>query len=151
MSSETEEQPSDVQLYESGNVYSMEWSKNGLWHRENGKPAVVHFWENENLKEEEFFENGEYFREGGLPTRVTYYETGAVEQEIWEDIPGLYDRGDDLPAIITYDPDGNVARKDWYKEGIHYREGDKPEIEIYENGELVETVKGDVVTGVSAA
>lgn len=150
MNSEMEEQPTNIQMYESGKVLSTEWSKNGLWHRENGKPAVIEFWENGNVKEEQFFENGEYFRDGGLPTRVTHYDTGAVKQEFWEELPFLYDRAGDLPAIVTYNPDGSIFRKDWFREGVYYREGDKPEIEIYEDGKVVKALKGTQVAEVSA-
>ena len=148
-----EERPTSVRYYPDGKTASiMEWRRKGLLHRENGKPASIAFWENGNVQLERFFENGVSHRDGGLPTTVTYYEDGAVELEFWENSSlSSYSRDNDLPAIIGYDPDGSVVRKEWCLEGKPYREGGKPEIEIYKNGKLVEIVKGGIVTEVSAA
>lgn len=145
-----EEQPTSVQYYPDRKTASiMEWRRKGLLHRENGKPASIAFWENGNVQLERFFKNGASYRDDGLPTTVTYYEDGTTELEFWENgALSSYSRDNDLPAIIGYDPDGNVIRKDWYLEGKPYREGDKPEIEIYKDGKLVETTKGDIVTKV---
>lgn len=128
-----------------GNVLSMEWHKKGRLSRD-GKPAVIYFWESGSVRMESFLKDDANWRAGGLPTTVFYYEDGTVEQEVWEDILGLYNRGNDLPSVISYDLDGNVTRKDWYIEDVPSRKDGKPEAEIYKNGKLVETIKGDIST-----
>lgn len=139
-------EPTETNFYPDGKtVRSMEWRKGGLLHRENGKPALIEFWKNGKVRGKQFFEYGECYREGDLPTSVFYYETGAVRHEIWENALGWYDRGGDLPAVITYDRCGDVVRKAWFRKDVNFREGSAPEVEIYENGKLVGFVKSDRV------
>ena len=86
----TEIEP-NVEYYPDGKtVLYMEWRKDGLLHRENGKPALIDFWEDGTVRSERFYENGEHYREGDLPTTVLYDESGTVREEVWENASGFH-------------------------------------------------------------
>lgn len=50
----------------TGNVVSKEWRKNGVFHRDEGKPALV-FYENGEVAAEEYWTDGKYRRRSDKP------------------------------------------------------------------------------------
>lgn len=111
------------------------YNAEGLLHRIDG-PAVEYGKAQSGLaneKKNEWWENGEQF----FPS--FFLQTNLIATKRWYDNEGKCHRDGDLPAVETYDKQGNLQTQKWMFNGLNHRAGDLPSYRSY-------TPKGVIVT-----
>lgn len=103
----------------------IEWTKNGLRHRDDDKPAFVNYSDLifKQKQSENWYQNGELNRNNDKPTIIGYYENGQVYEEKWYRNGELH-RDNEKPAIIRYNKDGSRALERYYENGDFVRRED---------------------------
>ena len=65
-------------------LYSKAYYKNGLSHREGGKPAWIRYNEDGSVKVEAYYKDGEYHRDGDKPAYIHYGYDGVEYEEYYK-------------------------------------------------------------------
>lgn len=99
------------------------------YHRDNDLPALIEI--DPEFREETWYRHGEIVRKDGYPTKtsieIVIPETLPVEMrhiENWTDKDGEFHRIN-MPVVIKYQ-NSKVVFSSWMKNGVPFREGDKP-------------------------
>ena len=111
---ESENKPTKIKYYRSGNISHKEWRINGKFHNENG-PAIIQYDSNGNIEYKTWYINDKYHNENG-PAVIRYYENGNVECKNWC-VNGKY-HNENGPAFIAYDENGNITKQQYWENGI---------------------------------
>lgn len=109
-------------------LYSESWYKNGQLHREGDNPAFIRYSNNyvDLPTLEMYYKNGVITRDK-KPAKIDYnFRNCELIKNEYYYKDGQYHRGNDLPAVITRDDNGNIIKQEWYKNGLKHRDGNKP-------------------------
>lgn len=108
-----DDMPSEIELFPSGNIYSLTWHKADKRHREGDLPAIVTFWDKPALEiaSADWYSDGLAHREGSRPSTIQIREDGRVCTLMFcrhgEDC-GV----DNLPYFIGINDDGTLEDED---------------------------------------
>lgn len=124
-------------------LYSESWYKNGKLHRDGDNPAFKRYSNNyvDSPTLEIYYKNGIITREK-KPAKIDYqfkYCDCIKNEYYYKD--GQYHRGNDLPAVILRDGNGNITKQEWYKNGLRHREGDNPSYIVTNSNGRIECEK----------
>lgn len=93
-----------------GNKF-IEYSINGLSHREDAPAYTEFFGKSKKIKLKIYYNKGVIHNDNG-PSIVTYFKSGKIKKQYYYK-NGLYYRNDG-PAIIDFNYKGKVIRKQYY-------------------------------------
>ena len=66
-----------------GSVRLERWSKDGMLHRDNDKPAEICYHKDGSVYLEEWFKDGKRHRDNDKPAYIHYFKDGSVDSEHW--------------------------------------------------------------------
>lgn len=136
--------PSSILLdSESLNPIEIEYHKNGMLHRDNGKPSLIRYNDKGEVSELSYHINGDlHSPDNNTPAKMvkTYdkYDSSHVE-EYYKN--GMLHRDGDLPALISNENGDSVQK--FYKDGKLHRENAPAVIKKYENKNIIEYYNND--------
>lgn len=119
--------------FKNGNVRQEEFYKNKKLHKENDEPALITYYNSLNQEGKQQVDKLKWFvdgfqikRENNLSNSISFYESGQLQTEEWYDKvewedKSILDRIND-PARILYFKNGKINQKEWFINGIYYRE-----------------------------
>ncbi len=110
-----------------------EWYRDGIYHRDNDKPALYNWYFDSDKIRKGWWNRGQMHRDGDQPAWVHIRKNGKLrKKEWWKNNKKHREIG---PAIIEYHKNGNIKRKEWWTNGKRHRSSDKAVVKLwYENG-----------------